>query len=503
MLNLCDDILYMLVNLNPYCYTRLSLTCKKLASLRNFKCRELWKKKVKTENEEYYILPSKLKEGDYFKYYFQGEIHIRASYLQGQLHGGYVVYYPNGKVKKLYNFKKDQLNGVCFAWDIEGNLEMEAHFLNDVHHGPLILWNKGKIYEKSNYYYGKLHGEYIKFEGRTFIFSNYRYGKIHGSFERYTTENEYYFSQYKNGKKHGKCIRSEYNIFESSCYKDNKLHGNYIRYNFDTPRYTMVGKFNNNRRDGEWILSNDASVIERKLYKDGRLVKIVKDGKVFKRKPAERILGGIIRYDRKNNKKKFIADNLKFFEFYSNGSIKKSGKYIVKNNHLLVDGTLKHFYKDGTLKCFTEYYEGQRHGKFFEFSKKGYLVKFQEYRYGRVEGAIFQLYPFISGTFSSISPYRLFTENSEFIIYEDEKKLIEFDKNQQEFTKILFKNGKVFGYYTYGVLKFTCSVKNGKFHGIYKEYYNNGQMRLLCCYNNGKVVGVRKTWNLYGEMDFF
>jgi len=61
--------------------------------------------------EKYFIINNK-KEGEYVKYYENGNIYIECSYVNGKLDGEYIKYYIDGQIEEKYNYTNGILESI-------------------------------------------------------------------------------------------------------------------------------------------------------------------------------------------------------------------------------------------------------------------------------------------------------------------------------------------------------------------------------------------------------
>jgi len=485
-LDIVDDVLSLIVNQNVYCYTRFSLVCKKLASLRDKKKREEWKKLIIIKDlnyvhEVYKVLPNKNKDGLYMKYFpFSEQEFIRCSYDNGRLHGDYMVYHNNGTLKKLFHFIQGKLHGTSLFWDSSGNLEKEINFRKDFKHGPCYLWSNGQFVEKSFFYRGKKHGWFIHKKQALFSRTHYYLGKIHGLYEVYHVSGRYQMGYYLFNKKHGLHLSLDFNTktFEIKMYNLGRLHGFYQKTAGDI---TVTGQYFHNQRHGTWITKfQETSVLDTRTYEYGRIAHT-----------CDRI------------EKKFMDSELRFLEWFNNGKMKKQGKYVIKNGFYFPDGQFSVFYPNGNLKKFCEYRDGVLDGIYYEFFYDGSLKLYQEFRNGKPQGRYFRTFP----------PSRGFYDNGKYLIYvwdfegeqiiymETHSRFIEFDRKTGSILRMCFKNGKCFEYYSGGSLKSMYTMRGGKMYGKYQEWSITGSMKLECFFHRDKILPTIKFWNLSGELE--
>lgn len=85
---------------------------------------------IKTENEEYFIDNSGIKQNTYISYHNNKNIHIKTNYKDGKREGRFLVFYDNGNLGIDTECKNDKLNGYHKHFDCNGNLISHCNYID-------------------------------------------------------------------------------------------------------------------------------------------------------------------------------------------------------------------------------------------------------------------------------------------------------------------------------------------------------------------------------------
>ena len=80
------------------------------------------------------------KDGEWFYYLDNGQLHLKNTYKDGKLHGERLRYYDNGKLYRKGNYKDGKRNGLKIDWHKNGRKESEGNWKNDKQEGLLTAW---------------------------------------------------------------------------------------------------------------------------------------------------------------------------------------------------------------------------------------------------------------------------------------------------------------------------------------------------------------------------
>ena len=138
------------------------------------------------------------KEGEFFKFYKNGNKLSRMFYKNNKLNGLSYEYYRNGNLLSKKNYLDNKLEGEYFDYYSFGQLLSRRFYVKGKLNGKyLSFYKNGQLKSKRNYKLGKLDGEYLiyhEYELEKIIQlkekKNYKNGKLNG----------YYFQYHENGK---------------------------------------------------------------------------------------------------------------------------------------------------------------------------------------------------------------------------------------------------------------------------------------------------------------
>lgn len=165
-------------------------------------------------------------------YYPNGNKELECTYINGQLEGKVTRWYYNGQYNREDYFRKGKKNGACIQWDETGFKAILQTYRNDTLHGPYVEWHpNGEILTEGRFYQGLYDSIWNYYDTRGIPVGKGIFSKGTGSLTGY----------YLNGK-----------ASRMVSYKNNQKHGSECWY----------------RESGE--------VVREILYKDGRIVRIVR-----------------------------------------------------------------------------------------------------------------------------------------------------------------------------------------------------------------------------------
>ncbi len=92
-------------------------------------------------------------EGEYLKYYDNGQLAYSATYVNDWTEGMLKEWYPNGKIKYECNYENGNKNGEEISYYLNGKVKERCEYLNGDMHGNRILYNEnGEQLVKMTYY---------------------------------------------------------------------------------------------------------------------------------------------------------------------------------------------------------------------------------------------------------------------------------------------------------------------------------------------------------------
>jgi len=120
-----------------------------------------WDSSQQIIKEAYYlsegILPRM--QGDYFRFYQDGTMAAKGTFLAGKKEGTFSEYYPNGNVKIEAHYQEGLKHGLFFVYDEDERMLQEAVFRNDSLVDQLTtFYNTGSVRSESSFSAGMPQG---------------------------------------------------------------------------------------------------------------------------------------------------------------------------------------------------------------------------------------------------------------------------------------------------------------------------------------------------------
>jgi len=199
----------------------------------------------------------------------------------------------------------------------------------------------------------------------------------------------------------------------------------------------------------------------------------------------------------------FIKGNCQktFTSYYDIFELQKKEVYTISKSGNIT-GTYYHYHQSGILAEKTQYLEGEKNGVSEEYEDKTQAVLVRaNYKSGKLNGK------YETWTRQWTAPYKL-VQNKSCTIKDGKKDgpykewydngKLRYDHN--------YEMGKFKGvqknYFDDGKLEIEANYKEGELHGLYKAFYNNGQIKKDAYYQNGDVQGVYKEFYSNGQLIF-
>lgn len=88
-----------------------------------------------------------LREGEFKRWYGNGNIREQKFYRNGKLEGSYKSWYENGQISSHGFYKNGKWDGERRVWNYSGNLMMQAFYRNDDAEGMVKCWHSNGIPE--------------------------------------------------------------------------------------------------------------------------------------------------------------------------------------------------------------------------------------------------------------------------------------------------------------------------------------------------------------------
>jgi antitoxin component YwqK of YwqJK toxin-antitoxin module len=123
-----------------------------------------------------YFIDGKYGEGKFIKWYYSGQLEIRAIYKSGKRNGIYEEYDKNGKMYKSRTYKNDKREGEATQWYDNGNILKITYFKDDKEHGECKVYHEnGEIGGHGWHRNGHRSGEWAEFkeDGKCIIHNMY------------------------------------------------------------------------------------------------------------------------------------------------------------------------------------------------------------------------------------------------------------------------------------------------------------------------------------------
>jgi antitoxin component YwqK of YwqJK toxin-antitoxin module len=363
-----------------------------------------------------YTLENNNRTGEYIERTIDGELLIKANYVDDKLEGNYEEYHItwNGRsmLKIKTTFKNDEKNGEYIKRTIDGELLIKANYVDDELEGPyeeyhgILVDGVNMIKISATYIGGEKNGEYIErgMHGDLEIKANYVDDKLEGIYEEYYgTLNGIDFlkikATYKNNEKNGEYeeYHTQGELKISTTYKDNEKNGKYLEY-YESGIVKIECEYLDDDKEGDYISRYESGIVEMECsyendeieglsinyYETGVLQSeiIYEDGKM-EGKYKEFHESGILRLNclYSSNEK-----NGYYKEYYESGALKIDCTY--KNDE--PDGEHRTYYDDvdyQQIKALQTYRMGGLSGKKSTFYKSGNIKKEIEYVENKINGA--------------------------------------------------------------------------------------------------------------------
>jgi hypothetical protein len=97
------------------------------------------------------------KVGAFLEYYPDGKVHIKATYVRGELNGDYTEHHPSGKVKIKSEYKAGKLSGAYASFHDNGKPAIKAVYADGLRNGPYAEWAAdGRVAAEQIYWQDRL-----------------------------------------------------------------------------------------------------------------------------------------------------------------------------------------------------------------------------------------------------------------------------------------------------------------------------------------------------------
>ncbi|MCL3781641.1 toxin-antitoxin system YwqK family antitoxin [Prolixibacteraceae bacterium JC049] len=83
-----------------------------------------------------------MKSGGYIVFHENGELKIKAHFVNDSLSGNYYRYYPSGARKCGFKYINGKRNGLCMTWYENGEVELSGGYINSRRHGDWTYFKR-------------------------------------------------------------------------------------------------------------------------------------------------------------------------------------------------------------------------------------------------------------------------------------------------------------------------------------------------------------------------
>lgn len=403
-----------------------------------------------------YTVKDGLAEGEYVSYYDSGELFKKSQYKAGAIDGEQTVYFRNGKVRVIENYTADKLNGEFKKYYENGQLETTGKFTNGNRVGEwksFYIDGKEEVIEnfdetgKENGIATYFHSDGTKYYEMTYKKGDviaYKYytpdGKVATEGERKPGSDFLFKSIYKNGN-----VRAE-------------------------------GKYGKKGHHGVWKFWNSNGALEtEKEHNEGMSIGTYK--KYYPNGNIEIEYG----FDKKGNSHGYYSDKFRNGNLYQEGFLNKGnwdGPFIEYTRFKTVYSSS--FYIDGSLNGFKRHYASNGNISRSQFFEKG-----------------LHMYTILHDT-SGVQFDTLYNHPERTI---EETKICE---SCPIFMRTPLVNtmyhGEINYFYPNGKVLLAGENFNGKRNGVWKWYHPNGKIKSEGTYVYGDKHGEWKSYDDQGRL---
>lgn len=229
------------------------------------------------------------------KYFEDGKLKEKTSYINGKADGIKLIYSPEGKIISESPYSEGKLNGIQKNYYFTGELESTVPYKMGILDGESITYYKnGNVYEKGNYQNNTKVGiwhSYYNNGAINNIFTYNEYGNLDGMQVTYTaTDFEFkkFFkreTEFKNGLRHGVMIfyYPKGNIREKGYFENDKKSGKWLEYFYDG-KIMNEHNFLNDKFDGvQKTFYTNGNIESESVFREGKQKEITQydiDGNV-------------------------------------------------------------------------------------------------------------------------------------------------------------------------------------------------------------------------------
>jgi len=418
-------------------------------------------------------------EGEYQDYYMSGNKRATYNYENGGIQGSFIQLYEDGEIEFIGEYNGPNQIGQITNFYSDGNIEIIRQLREELHHGSYTSYYKnGQIQMQAYYNMDVEDSSYVHY---------YEDGSVQTK------------GQYMNGMRDGKWVWFDKNAaIDNVVFYESGEERSFTHYFPDNiNHYNKKGERNGLwvfPLDNEWNYTSDTLQAMAYLnirYRNGKPVGTVEeyyfDGQLATQmdlisddpwliKSFFRAYDTLGYLKSENKYKNGIKES--HTGYHQNGNISEISYFDEQEK---ITDSEQHFYSDGTLKSYTSYQNGIKHGYSFEYYPNGQVKQGVEYRNGLKHGWEAHLNEFGINQYGRLYINGILTMGS--IIYQENSKIkesIEPD-NQGIFIKKIYNESEE-------VIASGTMDKNGEKHGlwnytdydvdrIYSRLYENGELK--------------------------
>lgn len=378
-------------------------------------------------------------EGDFIKYFSNGEIELRTKQVANEYHGDYQEFYITGELKTQCTYNNGLLDGFYQSYFKNGQIEQEGWYVEGALEQKWVTYCADGLMEKEQYFISdEINGWVHYFAGNKKKQRAYKYdmGQLIGMSQYDSLGNKYHQQVYGNGTGARADLTVNGDTIFATQYKCGAFNTDLINY---YPNGTVKTKYEmaDNTYHGKYHHTSPLGM----LLTEGKYLNGSKDGK--------------------------------WKWYYANGSVKSAYEYKYGEN----EGLGNKYYADGAISSVCEYEGDEKSGRctYYDHNSNTQLVKF----YSKKDGLI----SYLDNQTKDTIP---FSNKGAFMIQTF------FESGQKAATQNYF-NGKIEGVSTFynksGTITETVEYKSGMNHGKWIVYHANGNVHISKSYSNDLLNG--------------
>jgi antitoxin component YwqK of YwqJK toxin-antitoxin module len=166
--------------------------------------------------------------------------------------------------------------------------------------------------------------------------------------------------------------------------------------------------------------------------------------------------------------------------------------------HIMPRGILSNGLKHGFQIHFgpdrmSEYHEGKKHGKYYQYKANGNIFFIENYYQGKKHGKQILYYYFGNQQWREDN-FEHGKEHGIQLLWNSDGRLRfkeVYDCNTDTHVQYKMHNNQIIG---------EANYKKSKLHGVQRKWYDNGQLEYEENYSSGLKHGIKKQWDLSGKL---